>query len=83
MDLPLVVADDRVAVRRLVAGEPERVERERVLVGRRALLLQQAAEDAELDRVGIHAAERTPPAGRIAPTPQRRRAAAQVTSSWS
>ena len=55
VDLPLVVVDDRVAVRALVAGEPERVERERVLVGRRALLLQQAAEHAELDRVGVHA----------------------------
>ena len=44
----LVVLDDRVAVRRLVARRPQRVERERVGVGRHALLLQQAAEDADL-----------------------------------
>ena len=82
VDLPLVVVDDRVAVRALVAGEPERVERERVLVGRRALLLEQAAEHAELDRVGIHARSvRQPPASN-----RRRHVRARggrVTSSWS
>ena len=46
MDLSLVVLDDRVAVRRLVAREPQRVERERVGVGDRHLLLDEAGEDA-------------------------------------
>jgi len=54
MDLALFVGGDRIAVRRLVAGEAESVQRERVLVRRRALLLQEAAEDTELDRVGVH-----------------------------
>src|SRR5581483_4838375 len=53
-DLLLVVVDDRVARGRLVAGEPQRVQRQRVGVGRRPLLLDQAAENADLDRVGIH-----------------------------
>ena len=53
-DHRLVVFDDRVAVRRLVAREPQRVQAERVLVRRRALLLDQAAEDAHLDRVEVH-----------------------------
>ena len=63
MDLALVVRDDRVAVRRLVAGEPECVQRERVLVGRRPLLLEQAAEHAELDR------RRRPSVERVRPLP--------------
>ena len=50
----LVVVDDRIPVRRLVAREPERVEGERVLVGCRALLLDQAAEHAELDGISVH-----------------------------
>ena len=50
----LVVVDDRIAVRRLVAGESQRVERQRVLVGRRALLLQQAAEHALFGRGEVH-----------------------------
>src|SRR5438128_702511 len=53
-DRRLVVLDDRVAVRRLVTGQAERVERERVRVRRRALLLDQATEDTDLDRVGVH-----------------------------
>ena len=69
VDLPLVVVDDRVAVRRLVAGEPERVESERVLVGRRALLLEQAAEHAELDCVGVHARSVRHPIGPVSATP--------------
>ena len=55
VDLALVVEDDRIAVRRLIAREPESVERERVLVGRRSLLLEQAPQHAQLDRVGVHA----------------------------
>src|SRR5262249_11647850 len=54
-DRRLVVLDDRVAVGRLVAREPERVQRQRVDVRGRALLLDQAAEDADLDSVGVHA----------------------------
>ena len=46
----LVVVDHRVAVGRLVAGQAQRVERQRVGVGRGALLLDQAAEDAHLRR---------------------------------
>src|SRR5262245_12021648 len=55
VDLPLVVADDRIAVRRLIAREPEPVQGQRVLVGGRSLLSQQATEHAQLDRVGVHA----------------------------
>ena len=44
----LVVVDDRVAARRLVAGQPQRVEGQRIGVRRRLLLLQQAAEHPDL-----------------------------------
>ena len=54
-DRRLVVLDDRVTVRRLVAGEPERVQRQRVGVGSRSLLLDQAAEHPDLDGVRVHA----------------------------
>jgi len=54
-DLVLVEIEDRVAVRRLVAGEPERVERERILVRCRPLLLDEAAQHAQLDGVQVHA----------------------------
>ena len=54
-DRLLVVVDDRVAVGGLVARQAQRVERQRVPVGRRALLLQQAADDAKLDGIRIHA----------------------------
>src|SRR5262249_12799914 len=53
-DRRLVVVDDGVPVGRLVAREPERVQRERVLVGRRPLLFDQTAQDAQLDGIGIH-----------------------------
>ena len=66
LDDALVVVDDRGAVRRLVAREPQRVERERIGVRRRALLLDQAAEHADLDGIGFHAPE--PTAARAAPT---------------
>src|ERR671925_113943 len=59
-DRRLVVLDDRVAVRGLVASEPQRVQRERVDIGRRPLLLDQAAEDADLDGVGCHAPIQAP-----------------------
>ena len=42
-DRLLVVVDDRVAVRRLVAGQAQRVQRERVDVRRRPLLLEHVA----------------------------------------
>ncbi len=54
VDLVLVVVDDRIAVRRLVARETECVERQRVLVRSRPLLLEQAAEHPELDGIGVH-----------------------------
>ena len=54
-DLRLVVLDDRVPARRLVAGKTKRVERERIGVRRRPLLLDQAAEDTDLNGVGVHA----------------------------
>ena len=53
-DRLLVVVDDGVAVRRLVAGEAQRVQRQRVGVGRRPLLLDQAAEHPDLDGVCVH-----------------------------
>ena len=56
-DLTFVVFDDGVAIGRLIAGEPERVERERVLIRGRPLLLDQAAEDANLDGADVHGAE--------------------------
>ena len=54
-DRRVVVLDDGVAVRGLVAREPQRVERERIGVRRRPLLLDQAAEDAKLGGVCLHA----------------------------
>jgi hypothetical protein len=53
-DRRLVVGDHRVAVRGLVAGEAERVQRQRVDIGRRSLLLDQAAENPDLDGVCVH-----------------------------
>ena len=50
-DRLLVVVDNGVAVRGLIAGEPEGVQRQRIGVGRRALLLDQAPEDADLDGI--------------------------------
>jgi len=50
----LVVVDDGVAVGRLVAGEPQRVEAEGVGLGGRALLLEQAPEDPDLGGGQVH-----------------------------
>jgi len=50
----VVVVRDGVALGGLVAREPQRVQRERVGVRRRPLLLDQAAENAKLDGVGVH-----------------------------
>ena len=59
-DRGLVVVHDRVAVGRLVAGQAKGVEGERVGVRRRALLLEQAAEDAQLGgREVMHGAQPT------------------------
>ena len=60
VDLALVVRHDGLAVRRLVARVAQGVERERVLLGRRPLLLEQAPEHSELDGIGVHREERTP-----------------------
>ena len=54
VDLALLVGDDRLAVRRLVAREPEAVQGERILIRRRPLLLEQAAEHTKLDGVCVH-----------------------------
>ena len=59
-DRGLVVVDHRIAVGRLVARQPQRVQRERVLVGRRALLLDQAGHHADLDGVRFHGARSLP-----------------------
>jgi hypothetical protein len=66
-DLRLVVAHDGLAVRGLVAREPQRVQRERIDVGCRPLLLDQAAEDSELNRVGVHGGEVYEPAPASSP----------------
>src|SRR5829696_6120979 len=50
-DRRLVEVEDRVAVGRLVAGEPQGVEGQWIRVRRRALLLDEATEDSDLDRV--------------------------------
>ena len=52
-DRLLVVVDDRLAAGRLVGREAQRVQRQRVGVGRRALLLDQRAEHAQLGGVGL------------------------------
>src|SRR5688572_3721002 len=48
LDLERFVADDGIAVRRLIARAEQRVERERIAVGNRPLLLDEGAEDADL-----------------------------------
>jgi len=53
-DRRLVVVHHRIAVGRLIARQPQRVERERVPVRRRALLLHQAGDDPDLDGVRFH-----------------------------
>jgi hypothetical protein len=53
-DRGLVVVDHGLAVRGLVAGEPERVQRQWIRIRSRPLLLDQAAEDSELDCVRAH-----------------------------
>ena len=55
-DRRLVVLDDRLAVRRLVAGEPQRVQRQGICVGRRPPLLDEAAEHPDLHRICVHGA---------------------------
>ena len=53
-DRRLVVVDDGITVRRLVAGEAKRVQGQGVGVGRRPLLLDQAAEHPDLDGIRVH-----------------------------
>lgn len=50
----LVVVDHRIAVRSLVAREPERVQGEWVGVRRRPLLLDQAPQKPDLDGICVH-----------------------------
>jgi hypothetical protein len=56
-DRRFVVVDDGIPIRRLVAGQPERIQRERVLVGRRPLLLDERPEHPDFGGVQVHAAE--------------------------
>ena len=51
LDGAIVVGDDRTPVRRLVAGEPQGVERQRIALRDGRLLLDQGGEDADL-RIG-------------------------------
>ena len=51
LDRPLVIVNRGVAVRDLVARVHQRVQRQRVVVGRRQLLLDERADDAHLHLV--------------------------------
>ena len=44
----LIVVDDRISVCRLIAGQAQRIERQRIGVGGRSLLFKQAAEHPDL-----------------------------------
>ena len=57
----LVVADDRLPVRGLVAGGHEGVDGERVLLGRREGLLHQRAQHPRALRAQLHGREHTGP----------------------
>ncbi len=70
-DGAVVVVHDRVAVRGLVAGQAQRVERERIDVGRGALLLDQTADHTDLDGVRFHRLSRRTPACSCARAPVR------------
>jgi hypothetical protein len=59
----VVVVDHRIPVGGLVARQPQRVERQRVGIGGRSLLLQQAAEHSRLRGGQVH---------RLKPTTRRR-----------
>ena len=52
-DRVLVVVDDRLAASRLVGRQAQRVQRQRIGVGCRALLLDQRTENAQLGGVGL------------------------------
>jgi hypothetical protein len=56
-DRSLVIVDNRFAVRRLVCGKPQRIQRERILIGSNPLLLDQATENPQLDRIRVHRLE--------------------------
>ena len=74
-DRRLVVGDDGVAVRRLVARCAQRVEAQRIDVRRRALLLDQAPEHPDLDGIQIHVADSRESPAAAAALPRRRRPA--------
>src|SRR5687768_13174661 len=61
VDIGFAELRHRLAVRFLIAGRHERVERQRVVLGCRELLLHQAPEDANLD--GIEGARNARPMG--------------------
>ncbi len=50
----VVVFDDRLAIGRLIARQTQRVQRQRVVVGRGALLLEQAAKHTDLRGGQVH-----------------------------
>lgn len=54
VDLRFGIGDDGIAVGGLVAREAQGIEREGILVRRCPLLLEEAAEDPQFDRIGIH-----------------------------
>ncbi len=49
----LIVGGDGLAVGGLVAGGDEAIEGERVVLGHRALLFEEAAEDAGFDGISV------------------------------
>ena len=53
-DLLFIEVEDGVAAGALVAGVDERVQRERIVLGRGDLFFDESAEDAELDLVEVH-----------------------------
>lgn len=67
LDLPLGEVGHRVAVALLVAGRDQGVDRHRVVLGRRLLLLEQRTEHPALD--GIERSRESLHAGILAPLP--------------
>jgi hypothetical protein len=53
-DLGLLVVDHGVAITGLIAGLAQRAEGKRIDVGRRSLLLEQAADYPDLDGIWLH-----------------------------
>ena len=58
LDLSLLEGHHRIAIRRLVASEPKKVQKQRIRVENRALLLDQTAQNTDLDGIGVHRRDR-------------------------